>query len=190
MSPVGIYGEFHRDGGPLLERSPEEEAGGDHGQDDGGHEEVLAEGANAFAGGSELDDGVEREVTGGDGDDGAVHAVVGVGHVDGDDDEETVAGVADGAVLGLAEGHENGVGGLVEERVPKAEGEDGYHPGAFRVSVVVELEDEEISPNEHDADDSGSEEEDVETIAEELGAELGQGLLDDLGDEWIEDSLA
>jgi len=173
-----------------LEHSFEEEEGGDHGEDDGGHQEVLAEGANAFAGGSELDYGVEREVAGGDGYDCAVHAVVGVGDVDGDDDEEAVTGVADGAVLGFAEGHQDGVGGLVEERVPEAEGEDGDHPGAFGVAVVVELEDEEIAPGEHDADYGRAQEEDVEAVAEELGAELGQGLLDDLGDEGVEDALA
>jgi len=190
VAPVVIYGEFSPYGDLRLKHSLEEEEGGDHGEDDGGHEEVLEKGADAFAGGSELDDGVEGQVAGGDGDDCAVHSVEGVGDVDADDDEEAVAGVADGVVLGFAEREENRGGGLVEQGVPKAESEDGDHPGAFVVAMVVELEDEEIAPGEHDADYGRAEEEDVETIAEELGAELGEGLLDDFGYEGVEDSLA
>jgi len=93
-------------------------AGGEHGEEDAGHEQILRKRTNALASGSELNDSVEGKVSEGDGDDRAAHAVKRECHVDADDDSEAVAGVSDGVVFGLAKRKEDRCSGLVEQRVP------------------------------------------------------------------------
>ncbi len=101
-----------------------------------------------------------------------------------------VAGVADGAVLGLAEGEEHRRGGGVEEGLPEAEGEDGHHPGGVFVAVIVELEDDDVAEADHEAEQHGAAEQGKAAVLQEARAELRHGHMDELGDEGIADAVA
>jgi len=104
------------------------------------------------------------------------------------DDAEAVGYVGVGVVLGFAEREEHGGCALVEQRVPKAYGEDGDHPGGFVVTAVVELEDDEVAPDGHEGEERRADQQDVEAVTQELGAELVDREMDDLGDEGVCDA--